>query len=106
MNSEELQFSYDSAASNTYLGKNTFTYDWTYNSIYIKFVDSQWNTIELNNNSVYDLTFLDNNEKKKLFITLLDYTFKNLENKPYENMQIPVLKEFKDYINLNLKTKN
>ena len=80
------RFTFGDAASNTYLttdkGESRFTFDWSYDSIYLLFYNSGWITINLS--TLDGLYLIDTPEKQELSIKLIGETLEKTRYKSWE----------------------
>ena len=78
----DYRFTSGLAASNTYLttnnGESQLTFDWTYDSVYFKFYNERWITINLTSFDGQDL--IDTKEKKFIFDNLVVETLNRTKN--------------------------
>ena len=94
----EFKITKGPAASNTYVTFQdreiaTLTLDWSYNSIYFKYDQEAWISIELGGS----LDIIDTDEKKKLFKKLAEFTMVELKN--YSTVSNNALESLKEMLN-------
>lgn len=93
MTGSDIRFDSGPAASHTFItidNKTTqITFDWTYDSVYFKFPEEGWVTLELTDP---DYSILDSPDKKSIFQTMIADVNTRLRSYPYNGVPEALVK--------------